>query len=61
MSSLLPMPNRNRLWKCPKCGAEKWERHFPVIHTCFPLFGFGRKIPVCPKCGVKMKEVKLFY
>ncbi|MBO4630454.1 MAG: hypothetical protein J5858_00885 [Lentisphaeria bacterium] len=61
MSSFVPMRNRNRLWKCPKCGEEKWEYHFPVIHTCFPLFGFLGKAPVCPKCKTKMVEVKLFY
>ena len=61
MSSFIPLRNRSRLWKCPKCGAEKWEYHFPLIHTCFPLFGFRGKAPDCPKCGTKMIEVKLFY
>ena len=61
MSSFVPLPNRNRLWKCPKCGEEKWEYHFPLVHTCFPLFRFEGKAPVCPKCKTKMIEVKLFY
>ena len=62
MSSFVPMPNRSRLWKCPKCGIEKWERRFPLIHTCFlPLFGFRGKPPVCPKCGTRMDEVKLYF
>ena len=61
MSSFVPMPHRNRLWKCPKCGTEKWEYRFPLIHTCCRLFGFGGTRPACPKCGTKMDEVKLYY
>ena len=61
MSSFVPMPNRKRLWKCPKCGTEKWEHRFSLIHTCFPLFGFGGKRPACPKCDTKMNEVRLYY
>ena len=61
MNSFFPMRNRPRLWKCPKCKIEKWEHRPPVIHTCFPLFGFRGKPPVCPKCKTKMIEVKLFY
>ncbi|MBO4305185.1 MAG: hypothetical protein J6A21_11415 [Lentisphaeria bacterium] len=61
MNFFVPMRNRNKLWKCPECGTEKWERHFPIIYTCFPLFGFGGKPPRCPKCGAEMIEVKIYY
>ena len=62
MSSFVPTPSRTCLWKCPKCGTETTtvERPFPWIHTCWPLFGSTRT-PKCPKCNVKMIEVKLYY
>ena len=60
MISFVPMPKRNRLWKCPKCGEEIIERPNPWIHIRIPLF-FFRRTPVCPKCGTKMIEEKLFY
>ena len=60
MRSLLPLPNRPILWKCPKCGEELLERPNPWIHIRVPLFLF-RRAPACPKCGTKMVEVKLHY
>ena len=62
MSSFVPTPTRIIHWKCPKCGGETiaTERPNPWILTCLPLFGCKRR-PVCPKCGTKMIEEKLFY